>query len=491
MGQLVWYRLLVGFVGSVGREQRPQLRFPADRGVFPDSGLNGCCGPQFVVQNGFDGINPPLAGNGNTTPNVPVATNVQFDVRFDPISSYDTNAGAWPTIEVGTRGTSFNQFTFGTFTIPQTETNWVRVSIPINPSADWTEIPHVFIKHFSTTLNGWVILYVDNIIFTVADVPFVPPVLEIEKATPALRFFARTGGQWDRSQLVSVDTNQSWVGGSYPVSYSFTISDYSMDPALNQVHMFLLPLNHNQDGAINQFTDFSTASNNLWLQIVGGETNVTANISWKTNLIDSNPNNLALNITNSTAIGTWTLTFDSINTGTLTAPGAAPVPFNLPADAAATFANPLAVFFGAQPNFSGAFGQHVDFANFRTIGVAGVPIDSVFTNSLDLDPEVWSTAASASPLSMIVVKTNHAWWVHWNYPDFGTVLATTPDLNPDAVWKTPEFYNGNEPLPYDAIMGAQVWKLLPVSALPTVDGTPGGAPSDKAFFRLQNPGPAE
>src|ERR1041385_5721070 len=31
---------------------------------FPDSGIGGCCGPQFVAMDGYGGINPPLTGNG-------------------------------------------------------------------------------------------------------------------------------------------------------------------------------------------------------------------------------------------------------------------------------------------------------------------------------------------------------------------------------------------------------------------------------------------
>jgi hypothetical protein len=462
---------------------------------YPDSGIGGCCGPQFLAMNGYDGINPPVAGNGNSTLNIPLATNLQFDVRFDPISAYSTNTGNWPTLEVGTRGSTFNQYTFGTFTFAQTNTNWVHINIPIGASANWTNIPNVYFKTYSTTLGGAMNFYLDNIKFDMADIPYIPPVMGIQKATPALRVFARTGGQYDRAQLVAVDTNQSWVGGTFPVSYSYTISEYSINPTLNQVHLFLIPLNSAQGGVINQFTDYSTASNNLWLQIVGGVTNVTANIAWKTNLINSNPDHVALNITNATAVGTWTLTFNSDTSGTLTAPGAAPAAFSIPADAAATFANPLALFFGVQPNNPAAIGQHVDYTRFQTLGIAapGVPINSVFTNSVNLDTNIWSTAASTSPLSMIVVNTNQAWWVYWNYPDFGDVLATKSDLSTNGTWKTPQYYTGatTNLLPYDATMGARVWKLLPTNAVPTVSGLSNGIPSSDAFFRLQKPAPAE
>ena len=85
----------------------------------------------------------------------------------------------------------------------------------------------------------------------------------------ALRVFAGSSGIYDRQQLNSVNTNQSWVGGSYPVSYSFTLSDYGQNPPLGQVHLFLIPVDHINGGLgnINQYTDYSYASNNVWLQI--------------------------------------------------------------------------------------------------------------------------------------------------------------------------------------------------------------------------------
>src|SRR5215471_19335885 len=72
---------------------------------YPNSGIGGCCGPQFVAQNGFNGINPPLPGNGAAGGRL-LATNIQFDLRFDPISFGITNATStnWPALNVGTRG---------------------------------------------------------------------------------------------------------------------------------------------------------------------------------------------------------------------------------------------------------------------------------------------------------------------------------------------------------------------------------------------------
>ncbi len=227
---------------------------------YPDSGIGGCCGPQFVLYDGNDGITPPLIGNGGPL-DAALATNVEFDVRFDPASFGVTNVGTstnWPTIEVGTRGTNFNQYDFGTFTIPMSQTNWVHEIIPIAANAAWTNIPNIYFKYYSTAFASganYLGLYIDNIKFTTATVVIAPPTMSIQKAKPGLRLFAGPT-QYARTQIATVDTNQSWVGGTYPVSYSFTISAYDVNPPINELHWFFIPLGYDSGGVIDQYTDY-------------------------------------------------------------------------------------------------------------------------------------------------------------------------------------------------------------------------------------------
>jgi hypothetical protein len=462
---------------------------------YPESG-----GPQFLVYNDawFDDVfgTNGMPGFGNTMTNY-VATNISFDLRFDPNSAYYTNTMNWPTIEVGCRGNLGygSQPVFGSIELPHSETNWVHVDIPIGPSSDWQDIHAIFFKHYGpTNLDGEVDLYVDNIEITLGEIP--RPTLALEEATPGLRIFAGSSGLYDRQQLTSVDTNQSWIGGSYPVSYSFTLSEYGDDPPLGQVHLFLIPVDHVQGGlgGINSYTDYSTASNNVWLQIVGGESNVTANISWKTNLIGANPDQVALEITNATAVGTWVLTFNSASGGTLTAPGGGPVPFTIDDPGIATdFDNPLMVFVGVQPNYEAAIGQHVNFTQIQTIGVAspGVPINSDFTTG-GLDTNVWSTSASFKPSSIVPVSASQPWWLNWDFAA-GYELSTKAELENGLVpWKTPGYYTGYQPgAIFNDLMADRVWALIPEEGLPTTDGLSNGVPGNAAFFRLENPPPAE
>jgi hypothetical protein len=468
---------------------------------YPDSGFfaDGT-GPQFVVYNDawFDdafGSTNGMPGYGNTTTNY-VATNVAFDLRFDPISAYDTNSGNWPTIEVGARAnfTYSSQPVFGTATIPQSNLNWVHFDIPIGPSSDWANIHAIFFKHWNNTLSGEVDLYVDNIEVTLGEVAGAPTLVSIEEADAGLRMF-QGNSQYRRTQIASVDSNQSWVNGTFPVSYSFTIADYPVDNPLNEFHMFLIPLNAVQGGGLNQFTDFSTASNNFRVHIAGGDPGdptVVAELAYKTNLINSNPDQLALTLTNATAAGTWTLQFSSATAGTLTAPGASPAAFSIPAGVASAFADPVVAIFGVQPNGLDDIGSAVTLRAIQTVNVAGADIDSDFTTGAAIDTNIWLTASVSDDASnLLVVKPEDAWWLQWTFPDIGFGLGTKAELNSAVAWKTPGFYAGDTNAVFEKTLGENVSALIPQSGLPTLDGTPSGPASSSAFWRLENPAPAE
>ena len=114
-----------------------------------------CCGPQYVVMNGSTGINPPLDGT--------LLNRFECDVRFDPASAND--GATFGQLEFGSRGGGSAQPTFGTVSVPHTETNWVHVSLPIDAAAtpDFTNIPNVFVKMYSTTMTGTSVVWLDNV----------------------------------------------------------------------------------------------------------------------------------------------------------------------------------------------------------------------------------------------------------------------------------------------------------------------------------------
>ena len=482
---------------------------------FPDGGIGGMYGTQFVLLNGFFAFQPPFLGYGTLLTNVLVVTNFSCDIRFDPVSGTNAN-GTFPTVEFGTSGTDTNyssQFDFGQVTVQSTNTNWVHVSIPLAANSIWSTIPEVYIKIFSSlTTNDTTpvvpeFLYVDNVVFQQGIPPAItPPTLSIQKAPAALRILAQ-GGQYSRTQIATVDTNQTWVGGTYPVSYACTISGYSAKTAVNEFHWFWLTPAFNT-GALNQYSDYSTDQNTLRLNITqanpGTGTNgtVQAEVRWKVNQLNSNGTNIVLLVTNPTMIGTWTVTFTSATTGTLTPPGGSAAPFTISDPNIATdFANPVVWEFGMQPdgitgNANGNTGSYVDITHAQTIGVnTGVPVNSDFTTG-SINTNVWLTAQVSQSNGAGLVPINPAntpWWISWSLPDLAFGLATKADVGNHAIaWKTPNYY-ANYPSGLAALTpgGAYKYELIPAAGLPTVDGTSNGVKSAQAFFLMRNPVPAQ
>jgi glucuronoarabinoxylan endo-1,4-beta-xylanase len=120
---------------------------------------------QFEVFDGYSGITPPL--------NATQYTNFQCDIRFDPASATETSGGTayFGEVQFGI-AVGFNQDYFGGIAVPASNTNWVHVSIPLDPVADTnlTNIAdlliHIYGPYLSAAgLNGPSTLWVDNIKF--------------------------------------------------------------------------------------------------------------------------------------------------------------------------------------------------------------------------------------------------------------------------------------------------------------------------------------
>ncbi len=483
-------------------------------GNSPNSGslkitANFNSGGQYAVFDGFYGIKPPLSCYSNGI------ASFQCDLRFDPSSATTVNSGTFVTnyghlqIGMSVNGTGPGDF-WTSVEIPVGTTNWVHETIPLSLASDPNlfTINDVVFKidggwYSSHPLNGTNILWVDNVKF-VGPATFTlppPPVLSIQKAVPGLRMFAgSTANTYDRVELATIDQSQSWIGGSYPKSYSFTLLDYPAN--INQTMIFLVPVNTsgqanmgNVSGSVNEYIEFQ-ATNAFWLNIQPyGTGGATASIEWKTNLANANPNQIQVVLTNSTAVGTWTLTFNSASQGTVTAPGGMQGAFTITNGTVATdFANPLVAYFGLQPNTSAGIGQYEDWASISVSGVAGVNENDNFTTDTSFNSGLWNINTLTVALNTCVqlVTTNTPYWVSWTLPavnyDLGTatnVLASVT-LNAPNGWMLPWYYNGYY-APTEGQQGNNTWVLLPANCLPTVDGLPGGVPTPNAFFLLFNP----
>ena len=443
-------------------------------------------------------MNPPITnGYGLLT--------FEFDVKYDPSSQTWNNGGVtnFGNLEWGVVP-SYTLAVLGSVQVPATNTGWVHEIISltnlVSSDSDLLNITGFFFKQYAGygNLTGQSILWLDNLKFTYRNVTIIlPPTVAIQKAVPALRIFAgSTANTYDREELATVDGNQSWIGGSYPVSYSFTLLSYPNNN-INQTHIFLVPAaTAGQNMYANQFIEYQ-ATNMLWLVLApNGAGRVTASVQWKTNLANANPNQTALVFTNSTAIGTWTLTFNSASTGTLTAPGAAAAAFTITDPNVATdFANPVTAYFGLQPNSTAGEGLYEDWASITVTGVAGTQENEDFTKeSSDIDPNTYYTPSgqfrsdsSALRAGVIIVKTNlDQYWVNWTLPAANFELGTKTNLLQTGSWINPAYYSGyfDETAPRGAPvkLGTKNWVLLPTDDLPTVNGLPGGVLAPTAFF---------
>jgi len=495
--------------------------------IITDAAIGSGVGP---------GINPPIT-NGYSL------LTFEFDVKYDPSSPIWVTGGTtnFGHLEWGIAGGPVGGYSgsgYGSVNVNVTNTGWTHVVIPLNAEtdADLTNISNIFFKQDGGSygnLVGTSILWLDNLKFTYTNTPPVipPPTLSIQKANPALRIFAgSTGAVYDREELATVDESQSWIGGSYPVSYSFKLLDYPAN--INQTHIFLVPVNTSgqanmgNGGTANEYIEYQ-ATNTLWMVIGPSGTNVTASVQWKTNLPNANPGSgtmqvyttndmvittntvvnpiyTSLVITNSTAVGTWTLTFNSASTGTLTAPGASPVAFTIAdANVASDFANPLVAYFGVQPNTGAGEGEYEDWASISVSSVSGVNENEDFTKEPTASVSgVWANnSALASSLQVISTNNLPAYWVNWTLPaiDYGlaTAMAITGNTNtPPYPWVSPEYYNnytdagnnnGSPVLPNQSQQGNKIWVAVPANDLPTADGSVGGTLAPDAFFELINP----
>ncbi len=113
---------------------------------------------QFEVWNGQGAINPPVTAM--------LYTNFQCDIRFAAGSA--ASGGNFGSVQFGLPTPTYGQDYFSTsVTVPASNTNWVHVSIPLNPVADTNllAIGGLLIHIWGAGLTGASTLWVDNLQF--------------------------------------------------------------------------------------------------------------------------------------------------------------------------------------------------------------------------------------------------------------------------------------------------------------------------------------
>ncbi len=390
-------------------------------------------------------------------------TNLVFDIRVDP-SSPQNSSGNYGNLEFGFRDSSWGSANLSTLTLTSSHASgWTHVVTPIDPTAKNIDVSAgVFFKLWSGGdggLTGNTVLWIDNVkLIAITNTTVVKPTLAMKnKLNTGLEIAASASGQQYQRQCIATrttDTNElenaySWYGKTAPVTYSMTLKSF---PGTNysgfQAHMFIAPTSGMPYGSGDTSIDWN-ASHLVFFQIAYNDNQeVVGRFMYKTNLPSGNsmfwnadetngPVGTLAFLTNSTAIGTWSLTFNNNNQITMTAPGGVSTNFTMPADAAALFADPAVVYFGVQPNQIANIGQSAVFSRLQISG-SDSTLDDSFTGDT-LDTALWQFVA-ADQGGISVVPPTAAFQLSWGAPATGFTVQASSTLEPGS-WYDPGLSN--------------------------------------------------
>jgi len=283
--------------------------------------------------------------------------------------------------------------------------------------------------------------YLDNVtMWRPAEPPSIKKIVKATGASGVQITMDANGQQWQREAIVTPSGGGPyfWASqGAYPVSYSFTITNFP-DAATHggfEAHMYIV----NADTTDGQTGWNSTYGGVDWnvpdILRFSVENNAAggaiARVNWKTNLPGANPPAGELNnpveANGPTVLGTWTLTFSDATSGTVTGPGGVLTNFTLPAEAVANNFSPLTDYiqFGMFKN-DGANDGHNDqvsgtFSRVQLVSIGWGAFDDSFPGpDLQGSGISWrKTTSSGGATAVQYVPPDIAWWVTWSTPDDG------------------------------------------------------------------------
>jgi len=134
------------------------------------------------------------------------------------------------------------------------------------------------------------------------------------------------------------------------------------------------------------------------------------------------------------AVGTWSVTIANSTNITMTGPGVS-TNFNITADQAAVFADPVSLILGGQPNNPNGAGKAVVYSSFSATGCSSPFSDSFATDST-LNLSIWKNLSSDTN-GLYLVPSTAAYWLPWTIPDAGFSLQQKASLNSPGGWTLP------------------------------------------------------
>jgi len=266
--------------------------------------------------------------------------------------------------------------------------------------------------------------------------------MTIQPAVPGLNLFTGSGTSfYNRENIEASLNNYSWVNASGPVSYSFTITNYPVgtNDAV-QCQIFLVPNPGTESGPdwnepncifMDLESDVPNGGGTQWN--FRYKTNEPGANSWMyTAASPTNTGGTLATISNTTAIGTWTVTFNNNTNVTMTIPGGASTNFNIPDDAAGDtvnlFGTGVDLYFGVQAGNAGGCNDHIVATEFKVTGLGAADFDDNFvTDAGVLNTAIWAVNASYTNCVKVVAPGN-PYWIQWTEPAPSFVLESTATL---------------------------------------------------------------
>lgn len=334
---------------------------------------------------------------------------------------------------------------------------------------------------FGGSMTNTLIYYLDNVKLYK---PITPPTVGgLLKAGPAgvQVTMDDDSSQWQRDAISTpADASQGsffWAYQEYPVSYSFTLSDFPA-PGIErrgfEAHMYLVNGDSVTGNELSGAADWN-AADIIMLRIINRTNDVICVVDWKTNLPVANPLTNALyhpvSVAAPSAIGTWTLTFNNLTNATVTGPGITATNFDLPEEAVYQNFSPSRSFiqFGAFKNDGDNDGHNnqrsATFSRVKYTG-AGFPFDDSFDAPSLTNNYVWRTTRASA---VTFVPQGTAWWLNWTLPaDNYTVESAAEVTGPYSDASVTNKFQ----------RGAKMFGAVPADALPN---------TNQVFFRLSKP----
>jgi hypothetical protein len=411
----------------------------------------------------FGAVLPNGKGTWLGDPNIQVIDGTQYEfLKMDVYWTNVTGMTSWATIGLMTPGYGMVNVT-NNIPIPSTP-GWQHYSFAIDPTlANLSSIAGVmFYRWQNAGAPCHAEFWVDNVQLIARAVAVPPPTMTLEK--PGLSgveiIMDGTGDEWQRNAISTPSGGGPYLWtsqGSYPVSYSCTITNFP-DIATHlgfEAHMYLV----NGDTA-GSGTDVSGSAdwgapdllifrieNHLTTVLTTNGTTITTNstydamaqIQWKTNYPGANATNIPVVVYPPSALGTWTVTFTDSTHGALTGPGITATNFTLPADAVLNNFSPATSFlqFGMfkndGPNDGHNNGAHGTYSHVQFIGATANSFDDSFTGATLTSKYAWRKT-DANYVQYI--PPGAAWIVDWTLPANGFSLETKAALGP-GFWNSP------------------------------------------------------